>query len=169
MTPFTIGSGGSGISASLSAASSTRSDNCGICSGGANIRSIGSSMSFSIGSSVTTQVCPIRARTWPVTWTRPPLWGVTSSEALADRTSRKPATSAIDARAAGSASMSRCNPVSGICATTTGTLQGSAVIITSIVSVHGSASACAGDGNVHAGASSAASSVAARLAMALSA
>ena len=39
--PFSIGSGGSGISASLSAASSTRSANSGICSGGAKIRSIG--------------------------------------------------------------------------------------------------------------------------------
>ena len=37
------------------------------CSDGAKVRSIGSSISVSISSSVTTQVCPIRARTWPAT------------------------------------------------------------------------------------------------------
>ena len=98
MTPFSIGSGGSGISTSLSAASSTRAAISGICSGGAKIRSIGSSMSFSIGSSVTTQVCPTRARIRPSTWKRPPLIGVTSSDACAARISRKPPTSAMASR-----------------------------------------------------------------------
>ena len=80
-------------------ASSTSSDICGICSDGAKVRSIGSSMSVSISSSVTTQVCPIRARTWPATWKRPPLFGVTSNEACTESTC-KPPTSATALRTA---------------------------------------------------------------------
>ena len=101
----------------------------GICSGGAKIRSIASSMSFSIGSSVTTQVCPIRARTRPGDMeAAAALRRHVEATHCADRISRRPATSAMASRAAGPASMSRCNPVSGICATMTGTRQGSALV-----------------------------------------
>ena len=60
----------------------------------------------------------------PSTCTRPPLRGDRSNDACADEISRTPAASAIAARVASSASISRCRPLSGICATGTKTRQG---------------------------------------------
>src|SRR5690349_1890836 len=56
---------------------------------------------------------------------RPPRLVAISNEALAKGILRKPAISAIASRVAWSASNSRCSPLSGICATGTGTRQGS--------------------------------------------
>ena len=171
MMPFSIGSGGSGISASLSSASSTRSDSSGIWSGGANVRSTASSISFSIGSSVTTQVWPIRAL-HPA--------GNVEAAAAGGRDIERGGRGQDFAQACdfghcravvASASMSRCSPVSGICATAIGTRQGSALVGHAARPAHGSTPAAIGrrTGNFQDGPSNAASSSAAKTAMAASA
>ena len=96
----------------------------GRASTGTKTRSTGSSISFSIGSSVTTQTCPTVARTRPET-RRPPFpCSVTSKSASRRGRSRSPASFAVASRTGASATRSSWRPVSGTSLTASGKLQG---------------------------------------------
>src|SRR3984893_4980723 len=119
-TPLTMASGGSTASpprfSSLPTAPSADA--------GTNTRSICSSISFSTGSSVTTQVWRTRADTVPTTRSPSQPWRATSKAAASSGTSLTPAGAATAARTPPSAAVAMCSPVSGTSSSRMGTLQG---------------------------------------------
>src|SRR5439155_6253869 len=91
---------------------------------GANTRSTDSSTSFSIGSRVTTHVCPPFAETRPVTRRPSRPCGARSKLAARRGKARRPASFATAARVPSSATRSNRRPVSGTSLRATGTRQG---------------------------------------------
>src|SRR5437660_3030038 len=113
-----MASGGSTASAPTSLATAPSAD------GDTNTRSICSSISFSTGSSVTTQVWRTRAETVPTTRSPSRPCRATSKAAASWGTSLTPAVAATAARTPPSAAISMCSPVSGTSSSRMGTLQG---------------------------------------------